>query len=87
MAAQVSGRSGQPNISYTPNWDIYQERLKRREETENIDGDLPDGFPKQLDSSMAWHGATVTDEYPWSYELGESDLEEIHQALNAFKRK
>ncbi|OAQ64729.1 taurine catabolism dioxygenase [Pochonia chlamydosporia 170] len=80
-----TGPPGQPDIAYTPNWDSYQERVKRRQQTETIDRTLPDGFPQKLESSLAWTGATVTDQYDWSYELNRSELEEIQQALDHFK--
>lgn len=82
-----TGPPGQPDIAYTPNWDSYQERVKRRQQTETIDRTLPDGFPQKLESSLAWTGATVTDQYDWSYELNRSELEEIQQALDHFKSK
>ncbi|EFY88824.1 TfdA family oxidoreductase, putative [Metarhizium acridum CQMa 102] len=88
MAATTASRTGplgQPDIAYTPNWDTYQERIKRRQETEKIDRTLPDGFPQKLESSLAWTGATVTDEYDWSYELNQSELKEIQEALDYFK--
>ncbi|KID87632.1 Taurine catabolism dioxygenase TauD/TfdA [Metarhizium guizhouense ARSEF 977] len=84
-AANRSGPPGQPDIAYTPNWDTYQERIKRRQETEKINGTLPDGFPQKLESSLAWTGATVTDQYDWSYELNQSELKEIQEALDYFK--
>ncbi|EXU98398.1 taurine catabolism dioxygenase family protein [Metarhizium robertsii] len=84
-AANRTGPPGQPDIAYTPNWDTYQERIKRRQETEKINGTLPDGFPQKLESSLAWTGATVTDQYDWSYELNQSELEEIQEALDYFK--
>lgn len=86
-AANRTGPPGQPDIAYTPNWDTYQERIKRRQETEKINGTLPDGFPQRLESSLAWTGATVTDQYDWSYELNQSELEEIQEALDYFKSK
>ncbi|KZZ98366.1 Taurine catabolism dioxygenase TauD/TfdA [Moelleriella libera RCEF 2490] len=83
---QPTGPPGQPDIAYTPDWDSYQDRIKRRQETERIDsGTLPPGFPAKLHSSLAWTGATVTDQYQWSYELSQSDLAEIQQALESFK--
>lgn len=85
MAAQVTGQSGQPDIAYTPNLEIYQQRLKRRQETEELDTTLPDGFPHKLHSHMAWTSTTVSDQYGWVYELSEPDLDEIQQALDIFK--
>lgn len=83
----ATGPPGQPDIAYTPNWDTYQARSKRRRETEALSQTLPDGFPQKLDSDLAWDGATVSEDYEWSYELGHSELTEIHHALDHFKGK
>ncbi|KHO01431.1 Taurine catabolism dioxygenase TauD/TfdA [Metarhizium album ARSEF 1941] len=40
----------------------------------------PDGFPQKLESSLAWTAATVTDQYDWSYELDESELDDLSSA-------
>lgn len=82
-----SGPPGQPNIAYTPDWETYQLRVKRSQERGRSAQELPDGFPQKLQSSLAWDGATVSEHYQWSYELNETDLAEIQNALEHFKRK
>ncbi|KND86428.1 hypothetical protein TOPH_08915 [Tolypocladium ophioglossoides CBS 100239] len=81
----ATGPPGQPDIAYTPNWETYQARVKQRHETESLPQTLPDGFPQKLDSDLAWDGATVSEDYEWSYELGQSELTEIQHALEHFK--
>lgn len=81
----LSGPLGQPDIAYTPNLETYQARVKRRLEKENLSKTLPDGFPKKLESDLVWDGATVSDEYKWSYELNDTELGEINAALQYFK--
>lgn len=85
VVVPTTGPPGQPDIAYTPNWDKYQDRIKRRQATEDISKTLPDGFPQKLDATLAWDGATVVDEFQWSYQLSSDDLAEVHQALQHFK--
>lgn len=88
MATEVitrTGPPGQPDIAYTPNVKTYKARVRRRQETENLSRTLPDGFPQKLESKLAWDGSTVSDQYKWSYELGEAEVTELHEALNKFK--
>lgn len=82
-----TGPLGQPDIAYTPNFDSYQARVKRRQETEKLDKSLPQGFPQKLVSDLVWDGRDLADKYDWNYVLAEADLKEIDDALKHFKCK
>lgn len=81
----------QPDIHYFPDIDKYRARTKRRLETEEIDSSLPDGFPVQLESTLAWDGSNPNDsvhvDMSWIHVLTEPELEEIDAALKAFLGK
>jgi hypothetical protein len=81
----IPGPRGQPDISYTPNLETYQQRTQRRIKTEQLPRTLPDGFPQKLESPLAWDGSTVSETYQWSYQLTDQDIDEIHRALDHFK--
>ena len=85
--AQVvrAGPIGQPDIDYAPNLDKYLARVARRKASEDLTNELPSGFPTQLKSDLVWRGDTIAQQYDWTYELTESDLEEIEAALAHFK--
>jgi hypothetical protein len=87
LVETLPGPPGQPDIAYTPNPETYKIRIHRRQQSEELSKTLPQGFPQRLDSPLVWDGATVSGTYKWSYELNEAELEEIHQALEAFKSK
>ncbi|CAH0051838.1 unnamed protein product [Clonostachys solani] len=86
LVETLPGPPGQPDIAYTPNPETYKIRIHRRQQSEDLSKTLPEGFPQRLDSPLVWDGATVSDTYKWWYELNEAELEEIHQALEAFKK-
>ncbi|KAF4455444.1 hypothetical protein F53441_2233 [Fusarium austroafricanum] len=46
---------------------------------------VPEGWPKFLDKSMAWTAAQFTDESDYIHTLNESNLQEVEDALRAFK--
>jgi hypothetical protein len=77
----------QPNITYHPNFDQYKARSQRRQKAEQLPTSLPGGFPKQLSSPLVWEGKDVEGTSDWIFELNESQLDEIHQALQKFKCK
>lgn len=79
------GPPGQPGIDYTPNLDNYLSRVARRKETEELENELPAGFPKQLQSDLVWDGKDIAEKYDFTYELNASQLEEIEAALEHFK--
>lgn len=81
------GPVGQPDIAYTPNFDSYQARVKRRQETETFERSLPQGFPQKLVSELVWDGKDLAGKYDWNYVLTDSDLKEIDEAVKHFKCK
>jgi hypothetical protein len=83
--ASVSPPVGQPDITYTPDFDKYQVRTKKRLTTEKLAQSLPDGFPSKLESDFVWEGETVNKSYDWVYELGAKDVAELEAALEHFK--
>lgn len=79
------GPPGQPDIDYAPDLDKYHTRTKRRAETEKLDKTLPDGFPKHLESKLVWDGSDIAEKYNWVYELRDSEIHEIEDALVHFR--
>ncbi|KAF7553287.1 hypothetical protein G7046_g7148 [Stylonectria norvegica] len=47
--------------------------------------DLPSGFPRVLNSPLAWYGAQFVDQTEYIHTLDESDLQEAENALQHFK--
>ncbi|KAL1901116.1 hypothetical protein Sste5346_002183 [Sporothrix stenoceras] len=87
MTAAVSrGPAGQPDIGYTPDFDKYSARSKYRQETEQLNSELPAGFPKQLEFELVWDPASLgASGYDWNYVLTADDIAELRQALAHFK--
>lgn len=77
--------SRQPEITYHPNFEQYNARSQQRQKAEQLPTALPDGFPQQLSSSLVWEGKDVEGRSDWIFELNESQLDEIDQALQKFK--
>lgn len=85
-AAVARGPPGQPDIGYTPDFDTYSARTKRRVETEQLSSELPEAFPKQLESELVWDPAALeASKYDWNYVLTKDDIAELRQALAHFK--
>ncbi|RDW76888.1 TauD/TfdA family dioxygenase [Aspergillus mulundensis] len=78
------GPVGQPDIQYLPDPIKYAARTERRQK-EKLQTTLPEGFPRELQSDLAWDGKTVGEVYDWNYHLTQDDLEEVDQALQHFK--
>jgi hypothetical protein len=81
MAISELTEPRQPDIGYTPDFEKYQARVKRRLAAENLSSSLPPGFPKQLQSDLVWDNTDIASRYKWTYELSASDLEELETAL------
>ncbi|KAL4757803.1 TauD/TfdA family dioxygenase [Aspergillus foveolatus] len=79
------GPAGQPDIQYLPDPVKYAARAERRQREEGLPRTLPEGFPQELKSDLAWNGKTVGEIYDWNYHLTEDDLKEVDQALRHFK--
>ncbi|KAI0543751.1 hypothetical protein F4679DRAFT_590183 [Xylaria curta] len=85
-AATISTpQPGPPDISYKPDMAKYLARTKRRQECENLETTLPEGFPTQLKSDLVWEGQNLEEKYNWNYELTSSDVGEIEAALRHFQ--
>ena len=85
-AVEVQTIPKQPDIGYAPDWDKYLARTKRRLEAEKANQkELPEGFPKRLISDFVWEGEGLADEYEWTYELNNQQVEEIEAALKHFQ--
>lgn len=88
MTAAVATRPGpigQPDIDYAPSLAKYQARVKRRQQTEDLNRTLPPGFPSKLYSPLVWDGDSESRDQKWVYELTQDDLDEIEAALAHFK--
>lgn len=81
----MSGPAGQPDIGYAPDLDKYLARVQRRQMTEKLESSVPAGFPTELESDLVWDGSTISEKYDWTYELSETEVEEIEAALSYFK--
>lgn len=81
----VTAQPQQPDIEYAPNIDKWRARTQRRLQTETLTKELPEGFPKKLESDLVWEGEGLKERYDWTYELNEAELEEIEAALKHFK--
>lgn len=86
MAAAVASPPRQPDIAYTPDFEKYRARTKRRFATEDLkDQALPAGFPEKLEGDFVWEGENVAKAYDWIYVLNEAEISEIEEALKHFK--
>ena len=75
----------QPDIGYAPDYQKYLARTKRRIESEQLEKDLPPGFPQILQSDLVWEGKDIAERYDWVTELTPDEIDEIEQGLQHFK--
>ncbi|KAI5796410.1 hypothetical protein EDC01DRAFT_776325, partial [Geopyxis carbonaria] len=77
----------QPDIHYQPSFSNYAARTARRPATEDLPTTLPEGFPTELNSPLAWKGADFTGERKdeWVYSFSDAELDEIDSALQHFQ--
>ncbi|KIW94281.1 uncharacterized protein Z519_05597 [Cladophialophora bantiana CBS 173.52] len=87
MAAAAIATARQPDIEYTPDFNKYTARVKRRLETEEAlaTKNLPAGFPRQLKSELVWEGASIANDFDWNFILTPEHIEELEHALAHFK--
>lgn len=85
MAAATTSVASQPDIAYTPDYDKYVDRARRREKSGELDTSLPPGFPQKLESDLVWDGQNLASRFDWTYRLTDHDLEEIDAAVQHFK--
>lgn len=82
---QTGTQPAQPDIQYHPDFVKYQDRTRRRKETESLQTTLPAGFPAQLISPLVWEGKEIENRSDWIYTLNDTQLDEIDAALKSFK--
>ncbi|KAJ7460899.1 hypothetical protein B0H11DRAFT_1736327 [Mycena galericulata] len=77
----------QPDISYHPDEAKFRARTARRlaEDPTLPQRPIPAGFPQRVDGPVVWEGKDWTDESQWVYNLTDSHLQEIDQALAHFE--
>ncbi|KAJ9607681.1 hypothetical protein H2200_007759 [Cladophialophora chaetospira] len=86
MAAAAVATARQPDISYTPNFEQYQARVRLRQDTEALaTKKLPSSFPREVRSDLVWEGASVGSHYDWNFVLSPEHVDELEQALAHFK--
>jgi hypothetical protein len=81
----VTITQSQPDIQYHPDFANYQDRTRRRKETESLQTTLPGEFPPQLVSPLVWEGKDIENGTDWVYKLNDAQLDEIDAALKSFK--
>lgn len=86
LSFQNSGGPGptQPDISYHPDLTNYRARTKRRFETENLAQELPNSFPRRLESALVWEGVDFQQD-EWVVVLAKSEILELDSAIENFK--
>ena len=78
--------SSQPDFTYLPDRVNYKNRVARRLAEEQLEKDLPEGFPAQLEGPKLWKGSDYEGkESEWVYELSEAELKEIDDAVHDFE--
>ncbi|KAJ5676714.1 uncharacterized protein N7477_002347 [Penicillium maclennaniae] len=75
----------QPHIQYHPDFEKYQDRTRRRQETETLQDTVPVGFPRKLNSPLVWEGKDIEKLDDWIYHLSDVQLDEIDKGLQSFK--
>ncbi|KAF7305190.1 Clavaminate synthase-like protein [Mycena kentingensis (nom. inval.)] len=76
----------QPDISYHPDLEKFKARTARRlaEDPTLPQQALPPGFPAKTEGPIVWDGKDWTDESQWVYNLSQTQLDEIDQAVAHF---
>jgi hypothetical protein len=76
----------QPDIAYHPSPEGWHARTARRlaENPSLVKTPLPEGFPAKVESPLVWEGKDFKNEAQWVYNLTESDLKEIDDAVKHF---
>ncbi|KAK5632156.1 hypothetical protein RRF57_007870 [Xylaria bambusicola] len=72
--------------TYVPS-DTYTKRFWEKEATrEKIEVDVPNGFPRHIDSPLAWTGSDIEmKESEWKLSLTTEELVAIDSALSKFE--
>lgn len=78
--------SSQPDFTYLPDRVNYKNRVARRLAEEQLEKELPEGFPAQLEGPKLWKGSDYEGkESEWVYQLTEQELKEIDDAVHDFE--
>ncbi|KAK1725131.1 TfdA family taurine catabolism dioxygenase TauD [Colletotrichum acutatum] len=85
MATATLTRPVQPDIQYAPNYQKFQARTARRVQEPGLPTSLPKSLPQKFTSDMVWEGATLANEYNWTYALTTEQLDELDAALAHFR--
>lgn len=85
MATATLARPVQPDIQYAPDYQKFQARTARRVQEPGLPKSLPEGLPQKFTSDMVWEGATLANEYNWTYALTTEQLDELDAALAHFR--
>ena len=72
-------------LAYTPDRAQYEARGKRRQQNEQLETEVPEGFPTKLTGQLVWSAESIRDTFNWDYVLTVDDLQEINNALRHFK--
>ncbi|KAK0387503.1 hypothetical protein NLU13_5815 [Sarocladium strictum] len=81
----IRGPPGQPDITYAPDFDRYQERRKAILSRNDLIKTLPEGLPKKLAGDLVWEGESVRTTYNWTYIFSSDQVKELEQALRHFQ--
>ncbi|CAO1612576.1 unnamed protein product [Parajaminaea phylloscopi] len=75
----------QPDIEYHPNPAKYQARAARRAQEADLPKSIPAGLPREFKGPMVWEGASIAQEYDWTFVLSPQHLDELESALAHFR--
>lgn len=82
----------QPEIRWTPDYKLYQERQEKRTRDGNLSTELPKGWPRRIDGPEVWEGVGADSDKDegnderWVVQFDKDHLREIEHALKAFKK-
>ncbi|KAF2757568.1 Clavaminate synthase-like protein [Pseudovirgaria hyperparasitica] len=82
----------QPPIEWHPDPQVYAERSKRRQATENLEQELPRGWPARVEGPWVWDGNDIAmenggpGESHWVTKLQAENIADLEAATQRFKR-
>jgi hypothetical protein len=85
QAAPFQQAQKSPDIGWQPNLSKYLARSAARIKAGGLQTDVPDGWPKHLDSPLAWKGVDFENEEQYILQLSSDEILEIESALKHFK--
>ncbi|KAK2747000.1 hypothetical protein FQN57_002572 [Myotisia sp. PD_48] len=72
-------------IGWEPNWEEFQERLRERQTDEELQKEVPAGWPDQLEGPLVWHGQDLI-QSEYVLELSVEERIEVIQAMSSCKK-